>query len=245
MRAAQQPPVQDPSRGPLGGVRFHRGTVQLSPPPLGARLSIADQLRKESSSRDWFPQANTVYRNGVGPIVVGVSFIQEIGENGMAKNEVIERFAIQDLLARYAHAIDDLNPEEWARCFTPDGVFQLGSQALRGHAALRAYGEVHVREIRCRHMTGNFLYKIDGNKATGQASVLATLATPGGYKFFAQGRYVDQLVKQRGQWLIAHRRVDLDPLASDPEKIVGLSDPDVAPLFQPLIDAWARLGEKV
>ena len=84
----------------------------------------------------------------------------------MAKNEVIERFAIQDLLARYAHAIDDLNPEEWARCFTPDGVFQLGSQALRGHAALRAYGEVHVREIRCRHMTGNFLYKIDGNKAT-------------------------------------------------------------------------------
>jgi 3-phenylpropionate/cinnamic acid dioxygenase small subunit len=182
---------------------------------------------------------------GVGPIVVGFSFIQEIGENGMAKNEVIERFAIQDLLARYAHAIDDLNPEEWARCFTPDGVFQLGSQALRGHAALRAYGEVHVREIRCRHMTGNFLYKIDGNKATGQASVLATLATPGGYKFFAQGRYVDQLVKQRGQWLIAHRRVDLDPLASDPEKIVGLSDPDVAPLFQPLIDAWARLGEKV
>jgi hypothetical protein len=86
----------------------------------------------------------------------------------MAKNEVIERFAIQDLLARYAHAIDDLNPEEWARCFTPDGVFQLGSQALRGHAALRAYGEVHVREIRCRHMTGNFLYKIDGNKATGK-----------------------------------------------------------------------------
>ena len=96
MRAAQPPPVQDPIRGPHGGVRFHRGTVQLSPPPLGARLSIADQLRKESSSRDWFPQANTVYRNGVGPIVVGVSFIQEIGENGMAKNEVIERFAIQE-----------------------------------------------------------------------------------------------------------------------------------------------------
>src|SRR5262249_685207 len=110
--------------------------------------------------------------------------------------------------------------------------------------ALRAYGEVHVREIRCRHMTGNFLYKIDGNKATGQASVLATLATPGGYKFFAQGRYVDQLVKQRGQWLIVHRRVDLAPLGSDPEKIVGLSDPDVAPLFQPLIDAWGPTRRK-
>jgi hypothetical protein len=41
----------------------------------------------------------------------------------MAKNEAIERFAIQDLLARYAHAIDDLNPEEWARCFTLMGYF--------------------------------------------------------------------------------------------------------------------------
>src|SRR5260370_39708620 len=100
MRAVQPPPVQAQSRGPHGGVRFHRGTVQLSPPPLCARLSIADQLRKESSSRAWFPQANTVYRNGVGPIVGGGSFIQEIGENGMANNEVIEWFTIQHRLAR-------------------------------------------------------------------------------------------------------------------------------------------------
>ncbi len=163
----------------------------------------------------------------------------------MAENGWIEKLAIQDLVARYAHAIDGLDPEAWAQCFTPDGVFQLGSQELRGRAKLRAYGEVHVREIRCRHMTGNLLYKINGNEATGEVSVLGTLATPGGYKFFAQGRYIDRLVKHDGQWLIKHRRVDLDPLASDPTKIVGLSDPDVAPLFQPLIDAWARLGEKV
>lgn len=161
------------------------------------------------------------------------------------ENEWIEKLAIQELLARYAHAIDDLDPEAWVQCFIPDGVFQVGSWAIRGHAAVRAYGEVHVREMRYRHLTGNFLYKINGNEATGQASFLGTLATPSGYKIFAQGRYMDRLVKQAGQWRIAHRRVDIDGLAADPKKVVSLADSEVAALFQPLLDAWARLGEKV
>jgi len=161
------------------------------------------------------------------------------------ENDWIEKLAIHDLLARYAHAIDDLDPEAWAQCFTPDGVFQVGSRAMRGQAALREYGKVHVREIRCRHLTGNFLYDVNGNEATGRASVLATVATPGGYKIFAQGRYVDRLVKQAGQWRIAHRRVDIDGLAADPQKVVSLADPEVAALIQPLFDAAVRLSEKV
>jgi 3-phenylpropionate/cinnamic acid dioxygenase small subunit len=161
------------------------------------------------------------------------------------ENEWMEKLAIQELLARYAHAIDDLKPEAWAQCFTSDGIFQLGSRALYGHSALCAYGEVHAREMRYRHMTGNFLYEVMDNEATGQATFLATLATRSGYKFFAQGKYRDKLVKQNGQWLIAHRCVDVDRLASEPNKIVGLLDPDVAPLVQPLVDACVRLGEKV
>jgi hypothetical protein len=75
--------------------------------------------------------------------------------------------------------------------------------------------------------------------------MLATLATPGGYKIFAQGRYVDRLVKQDGQWRIAHRRVDVDRGASDPKRITSTADPEVATLVQPLIDAAIRLGERV
>ena len=45
-------------------------------------------------------------------------------------NAWIEKVAIQELLARYAHAIDNLEPEAWVACFTPDGVFQVGSRAL-------------------------------------------------------------------------------------------------------------------
>ena len=161
------------------------------------------------------------------------------------ENDWIEKLAIQELFARYAYAIDELDPEAWVQCFTPDGVFQVASRAMRGQAALRGYAEVHVREIRCRHMMGNFLYEVKGKEATGRASMLATLATPSGYKIFAQGRYVDRLVKEGGQWRIAHRRVEIDRLASDPKKIVSLGDPEVAALIQPLIEASIRLGEKV
>ena len=161
------------------------------------------------------------------------------------ENDWIEKIAIQELFARYAHAIDELDPEAWVQCFTPDGVFQVGPRAMRGHAALRGYAEVHVREIRCRHMIGNFLYEIKGNEATGRSSALATLATSNGYRIFAQGGYVDRLVKEGGQWRIAYRRVDIDGLASDPKKFASLADPEVAALVQPLIDASIRLGEKV
>jgi ketosteroid isomerase-like protein len=159
--------------------------------------------------------------------------------------EWIEKLAIQELFARYAHAVDNLEPEAWVQCFTPDGVFQVANRAMRGEAALRGYAEIHVKEIRCRHMMGNFLYEIRGNEATGQCSMLATLATVGGYKIFAQGRYVDRLVKQNGKWKIAHRRVETDRLASDPKKITAIADPDVAALIRSLVDASIRLGEKV
>ena len=157
----------------------------------------------------------------------------------------IEKFSIQELCARYAHAIDDLDADAWVQCFTPDGGFQVADWVIRGHPALREYAAVHVGEVRCRHMTGNLLYEVHGNEATGQCSVLATLATPAGYKIFGQGRYVDRLVKQNGQWRFAHRRVDVDTLASDPTQIVMLADPDVVPFIQPLMEAATRLGEKV
>jgi ketosteroid isomerase-like protein len=156
-----------------------------------------------------------------------------------------EKLAIQELFARYAHAVDNLEVEAWVQCFTSDGVFQVANRAMRGEAALRGYAAVHVKEIRCRHMMSNFLYDIHGDEATGQCSMLATLATAGGYKIFAQGRYVDRLVKQHGRWKIAHRRVETDRLASEPKKITALADPDVAVLIQPLVDAAIRLGEKV
>ena len=159
--------------------------------------------------------------------------------------DVADKLAIQELFARYAHAIDDLDPAAWVACFTADGIFQVGTRAMQGTAALRGYADVHVREIRCRHMMSNFLYEVRGNEAAGQCSMLATLATAGGYRIFAQGRYVDRLVRQDGVWRIAHRKVETDQLASDPTGITSIADPEVAVLVGPLVDAARELGRRV
>ena len=159
--------------------------------------------------------------------------------------DVADKLAIQELFARYAHAIDDLDPVAWVACFTADGIFQVGTRAMQGAAALRGYADVHVREIRCRHMMSNFLYTVRGDEAAGQCSMLATLATAGGYRIFAQGRYVDRLVRQDGVWRIAHRKVETDQLASNPTGITSIADPEVAVLVRPLVDAARKLGRRV
>lgn len=159
--------------------------------------------------------------------------------------DVADKLAIQELFARYAHAIDDLDPAGWVACFTVDGIFQVGTRAMQGAAALRGYADVHVREVRCRHMMSNFLYEVRGDEAAGQCSMLATLATAGGYRIFAQGRYVDRLVRQDGMWRIAHRKVETDQLASDPTGITSIADPEVAVLVRPLVDAARKLGRRV
>jgi putative transposase len=52
---------KDSGRGAHGSLRFHRGLGQPPSPPLLARLSVADQLRKAPFNSDCLPQPNTVY----------------------------------------------------------------------------------------------------------------------------------------------------------------------------------------
>jgi uncharacterized protein (TIGR02246 family) len=159
-------------------------------------------------------------------------------------NEWMEKLAIQELCARYCHTIDSQDSEGWAQCFTADGAFEFDGSVVRGHDALREYADVHARVMRCRHMTLNHLYEVEGQAATGHSTTVVTLATPGGYKILGQGRYDDRLVKQDGKWRFVHRRVNTDRLVSEPDKPINLADPDVALLVRHLIDAARRLAGK-
>jgi hypothetical protein len=163
----------------------------------------------------------------------------------MPGNEWVEKLEIQELCARYCHTIDSQDSEGWARCFTDDGAFEFDGWVIRGRPALVEYAEVHARLMRCRHMTLNLLYEVQGERATGRSTTVVTLATAGGYKILGQGCYEDRLVKQGGAWLIEHRNVRNDHLVDDPAKPVNLVDPDVAALVRYLIEAAQRLGQKV
>jgi uncharacterized protein (TIGR02246 family) len=161
------------------------------------------------------------------------------------EQEWIEKLAIQELCARYCHTIDSQDSDGWADCFTPDGFFEFDGWAIAGRDALREYAEVHARLMRCRHMTVNCLYEVQGDIATGTSTTVVTLATEGGYKILGQGAYHDRLVRQGGRWLIAARCLRTDRLVSDPDKAVNLADPDVAALVSHLVEAARRLGRAV
>ncbi len=53
-----------------------------------------------------------------------------------------DKFAIQELIARYSHAIDSGNYDAWVNCFAEDGAFQ-GSRSGRfvGRAELKKFTE--------------------------------------------------------------------------------------------------------
>ena len=156
----------------------------------------------------------------------------------------IEKLAIQELCSRYCQTIDAQASEGWARCFLPDGEFEFDGHVVRGYAALREYAEAHRRVLRGRHMTLNHLYDVEGDRATGRATTVVSIATPSGYKIMGQGAYHDDLVKVDGEWKIRRRRVVNDHLVSDPTKPVNLADADVAALVQRLIDTASDLARR-
>jgi hypothetical protein len=148
----------------------------------------------------------------------------------------IEKLAIQELCSRYCQTIDAQDSEGWTRCFLPDGAFEFDGRVIRGCEALREYAEAHTRVLRGRHVTLNHLYDVSGDRATGCATTVVSIATGSGYKIMGQGVYHDNLAKVGNEWKIRHRRVVNDHLVSDPAKPVNLADPDVAALVQQLID---------
>jgi uncharacterized protein (TIGR02246 family) len=157
----------------------------------------------------------------------------------------VEKLAIQELCSRYCHTIDAQDAEGWAGCFAPDGAFEFDGHVVRSHESLREYAETHTRVMRARHMTLNHLYNVHGDRATGRATTVVTIATPAGYKIMGQGAYEDDLAKVNGEWKIRHRRVKNDYIVSDPLKPINLADPDVAALVQKLIDSAEDLERRI
>ena len=121
-----------------------------------------------------------------------------------------DRLEIQDLYARYCHAIDAGDGEGWANCFTKDGTFvpSVGSSAGRsfaGHEALAAFAANPNRRKR-RHWTSNILLvERDGFV---EGTCYALLIDVGGSQpeIAASFAYRDELVREAGTWKFRARR---------------------------------------
>ena len=127
----------------------------------------------------------------------------------------LDRLEIQELVARYNHAIDRGDTEGWVGCFSEDGAFDGVAGRLEGTAALRDFAEALTTapewaEFRpMRHWTTNFLIDLDGDAATMRADHVLYRQTADGAVPLLMAVYHDTLRREDGRWLFAERVVEL------------------------------------
>lgn len=131
---------------------------------------------------------------------------------------VEDRFAIKDLLIRFAWALDTADADGLVSCFTPDGamveeVFEGNPDIWQGEAGLRQlmayYADIPNFSAR-QHYAANTL--VEGGDGVAQAKSFALvtercLEAPHNVRFC--GYYDDQLVCLEGQWLFTRRTLRL------------------------------------
>jgi len=128
-----------------------------------------------------------------------------------------DRFAIQDLVARYAWTLDTGDIEGLLACFTPDArmveeVFE-DPDVWEGHAGIRKLAE-HYRNAAGfpgrQHHTSQLQVTGDTEACTARSFAFVTEChgePP--YLLRFTGYYQDTLVKQAGQWLFSERIIRL------------------------------------
>ena len=130
----------------------------------------------------------------------------------LSPQEISDRLEIQDLMVRYARAIDTQDYTLLDTCFVPDAhVDYTQSGGTKG-----AYPE--VREwlkkalapfAATMHLVGNTTLELDGDKADSRTYVINPMGFPnpdGSLHMFTVGaHYVDKLVRTDEGWRIAER----------------------------------------
>ena len=132
-----------------------------------------------------------------------------------------DRAEIEELMWRYARALDTGDAEGYAALYTPDGQFSAGANATKGREALKqmiagtgqrqAGAQQAARRPPMYHATANhqirFIDKdhvrIDAYYITGVAG--AGPDTPP--RVVGVGRSIDELERVKGQWMIKSRNV--------------------------------------
>lgn len=126
---------------------------------------------------------------------------------------------IQNLVARYARALDTRDPDLYAGVFTEDAVFDVAGDVRHGRGEIRAIieGLQQSRAARDSGAPSRELYHVVVNSEIDIVSETrahhraywqtVTVAPDGAIAIGAMGIYDDQLVKQNGQWLIANRKL--------------------------------------
>ncbi len=123
-----------------------------------------------------------------------------------------DTLAIQQLYARYNHAIDFGDGAGWAACFTEDGVFTSSmSGTMTGGAALSAFATGFAARLKARHWTNNLVIEADGDGARGKCYLMLIKLNEGApASVFATAIYMDSLARGEDGWKFTNRTVTGD-----------------------------------
>jgi ketosteroid isomerase-like protein len=133
--------------------------------------------------------------------------------------EAADRLAIRELIDAYAHCADRRDAKGQMALFTGDTRFLVfmdataaePTQELHGRESLAPVFDDLNQYVATMHFNGQSTILLDGDRATGESYCLAHHLKVGQHgqrtMMIASIRYLDELVKQDGQWLFAERRL--------------------------------------
>ncbi|MEP7311135.1 MAG: nuclear transport factor 2 family protein [Pseudomonadota bacterium] len=125
-----------------------------------------------------------------------------------------DRFQLQDLNARYAHALDHNDLDGFLSVFAADAIYVLGPRVSTGHAELTQFftGRQAAGRRVTRHFCSSFTATFqDADQATA-TSVWMSFVGNGDPPFphaapFMIADMNDRFVRHGDRWLIAERRI--------------------------------------
>ena len=159
----------------------------------------------------------------IAEMLLALSALTVSGAVGAAPLTTQDHVEIQQLYARYNHAIDSGNAEEWADTFTADGSFNnrfTGREALLGF--IKVWKE-QMNGANRRHWNSNL--SIRGSSEAASGAVYLLLLEVGGKApvMLNTGTYADELVKTPTGWRFKSRTVKLDSPLPVPAAAPGAS----------------------
>jgi len=152
----------------------------------------------------------------------GVAYSQKQPSNDQVLREARDRAEIEDLMWRYARALDTGNGDAYAAVYAPDGQFGTGANASKGTEALKRLAGGQPRTPApgaaaaparppMYHMHANHAITfIDKDHARMDAYYITARAAGGQeqpLQVLAVGRSIDELVRLNGKWVIQVRNV--------------------------------------
>ena len=125
----------------------------------------------------------------------------------MSAVDVGDRFAISDVLIRYATALDGRDWELLASCFTDDATLDYDTSGTYGRDAFVEHCRAGLARMKAtQHCVTNHVISTDGDRAHSTSYVIAQHVRENDVTFTLGGAYSDDLVRAGTGWRIASRR---------------------------------------